>query len=207
LRQSLTQHLEAATAVAGTRHDHPAIDRDAPLIFDRRDKPGGIRVTRMGGDGKAEFRWTDRRQLIPIGSGVLRPEDAIVVLAPDDFRACGTARQKMDVQVVLDICAAKARQLCANVVQLRSAVEAIARRKSATLAQLAIAWPMAQGARAGFFIAPIPGAKSRKHIEENVRAADIVFTADDFEEIDRMVPHGAASGTRYPTGQMHRLNR
>jgi aryl-alcohol dehydrogenase-like predicted oxidoreductase len=91
--------------------------------------------------------------------------------------------------------------------QLRSAVEAIARRKSATLAQLAIAWPMAQGARAGVFIAPIPGAKSRKHIEENVRAADIVFNADDFEEIDRMVPHGAASGTRYPTGQMHPLNR
>jgi len=91
--------------------------------------------------------------------------------------------------------------------QLRSAVEAVARRKSATLAQLAIAWPMAQGARAGVFIAPIPGAKSRKHIEENVRAADIVLTADDLEEIDRIVPHGAASGTRYPTGQMHRLNR
>jgi aryl-alcohol dehydrogenase-like predicted oxidoreductase len=95
----------------------------------------------------------------------------------------------------------------AHNLQLRSAVEAIARRKNATLAQLAIAWPMAQGARAGVFIAPIPGAKSRKHIEENVRAADIAFTADDFEEIDRMVPHGAASGTRYPTGQMHRLNR
>src|SRR6266849_4625423 len=93
LRQSLTQHLEAATAVAGTRHDHFAVDWDAPLIFDRRDKPGGIGVTRMGGDGKAEFRWTDRRQLIPISSGVLRPEDAIVVLAPDDFRACGAVRQ------------------------------------------------------------------------------------------------------------------
>src|SRR6267378_7288063 len=55
LRQSLTEHLEAATAVAGTRHDHFAVDRDAPLIFDRRDKPGGIRVTRMGGDGKPNF--------------------------------------------------------------------------------------------------------------------------------------------------------
>jgi aryl-alcohol dehydrogenase-like predicted oxidoreductase len=91
--------------------------------------------------------------------------------------------------------------------QLRSAVEAVARRKNATLAQLAIAWPIARGARAGVFIAPIPGAKSRKHIEENVRAADIVLSADDLEEIDRIVPQGAASGTRYPTGQMHRLNR
>jgi diketogulonate reductase-like aldo/keto reductase len=72
--------------------------------------------------------------------------------------------------------------------------------------QLSIAWPIAQGKRAGVFIAPIPGAKSRKHIEENVRAAGIVLTADDLAEIDRIVPPGAASGTRYPIGQMHRLN-
>jgi aryl-alcohol dehydrogenase-like predicted oxidoreductase len=65
---------------------------------------------------------------------------------------------------------------------------------------------MAQGSRAGAFIVPIPGAKSRKHLEENGRAADIVLTADDLAEIDRIVPPGAASGTRYPIGQMHRLN-
>jgi len=90
--------------------------------------------------------------------------------------------------------------------RLRSALEAIVRRKNATLTQLSIAWPMAQGWRAGAFIVPIPGAKSRKHLEENVRAADIVLTADDLAEIDRIVPPGAASGTRYPIGQMHRLN-
>jgi aryl-alcohol dehydrogenase-like predicted oxidoreductase len=89
---------------------------------------------------------------------------------------------------------------------LRAALEAIARRKNATLAQLAIAWPMARGRRAGVFIVPIPGAKSRRHLAENVRAADIALTADDLAEIDRIVPPGAASGTRYPTGQMHRLN-
>jgi aryl-alcohol dehydrogenase-like predicted oxidoreductase len=93
-----------------------------------------------------------------------------------------------------------------NNFRLRSELEAVARRKNATLAQLAIAWPMAQGSRAGAFTAPIPGAKSRKHLEENVRAADIVLTADDLAEIDRIVPHGAASGTRYPIGQMHRVN-
>jgi len=90
--------------------------------------------------------------------------------------------------------------------RLRSALEAIARRKNATLAQLAIAWPMAQGSRSEAFIVPIPGAKSRKHLEENVRSADIVLTAGDLAEIDRIVPPGAASGTRYPIGQMHRLN-
>jgi diketogulonate reductase-like aldo/keto reductase len=66
---------------------------------------------------------------------------------------------------------------------------------NATLAQLSIAWPIAQGSRAGAVIIPIPGAKSRKHLEENVRAADIVLTADDLAEIDRIVPPGAASGT------------
>jgi aryl-alcohol dehydrogenase-like predicted oxidoreductase len=89
---------------------------------------------------------------------------------------------------------------------LRSALAAIARRKNATLAQLAIAWPMVRGARAGTFILPIPGAKSRKHLEENVHAADLVLTADDVAEIDHIVPPDAASGTRYPPGQMHRVN-
>src|SRR5580693_7953168 len=50
LRQAVLQHLEAAAAVTGARDDHLAIDRDPPLVFDRGDKPGGIRVTRMGGD-------------------------------------------------------------------------------------------------------------------------------------------------------------
>ena len=37
---------------------------------------------------------------------------------------------------------------------LRFALEAIARRKNATLAQLSIAWPMAQGKRAGVLHRP-----------------------------------------------------
>src|ERR1700736_4148174 len=76
--------------------------------------------------------------------------------------------------------------------RLRSALEAIARRKNATLAQLSIGWPMAQGKRAGVFIVPIPGAKSRRHIEENVRAA-IVLTGEDLADIDPIVPPGAVS--------------
>jgi aryl-alcohol dehydrogenase-like predicted oxidoreductase len=90
--------------------------------------------------------------------------------------------------------------------QLRTALEALAHRKNATLAQLAIAWTMAQGARFSTFIVPIPGAKSRNHLEENIRAAEIVLTAEDVAEVDRIVPPGAAAGTRYPAGQMHRLN-
>jgi aryl-alcohol dehydrogenase-like predicted oxidoreductase len=90
--------------------------------------------------------------------------------------------------------------------RLRAALEALAHRKNATLVQLAIAWTMAKGESSGTFVVPIPGAKSRKHLEENVGAAAIALTADDLAEIDRIVPPGAAAGTRYPAGQMHRLN-
>jgi aryl-alcohol dehydrogenase-like predicted oxidoreductase len=127
-----------------------------------------------------------------LGRGMLSGQiPQVEAMAADDIRAQLPRFQSSNVEQNL---------------RLRSALEAIAHRKNATLAQLAIAWPMAQGPRAGAFVIPIPGAKSRKHLEENVRAAEIVLTAEDLAEIDRIVPPGAASGTRYPTGQMHRLN-
>jgi aryl-alcohol dehydrogenase-like predicted oxidoreductase len=116
---------------------------------------------------------------------------------------------KMEEMAAEDIRARLPRFQSANVennLKLRSALEDFPRAKNATLAQLAVAWPMAQGARAGIFIVPIPGAKSRKHLDENVRAVDMTLTADELAEIDRTIPPGAASGTRYPSGQMHRLN-
>jgi aryl-alcohol dehydrogenase-like predicted oxidoreductase len=82
----------------------------------------------------------------------------------------------------------------------------MARRKGASLAQLAIAWTMAMGKRAGAFVVPIPGAKSRAHLEENIGAAAIELTEDDLAAIDRIAPPGAASGTRYRESQMHRIN-
>ncbi len=127
-----------------------------------------------------------------LGRGMLSAQlPKVEEMAPDDIRAELPRFHSINLEKNL---------------QVRSALEAIARRKNATLAQLSIAWPMAQGKRAGVLIIPVPGAKSRKHLEENVRATDIVLTAEDFVEIDRIVPPGAASGTRYPIGQMHRLN-
>jgi aryl-alcohol dehydrogenase-like predicted oxidoreductase len=117
--------------------------------------------------------------------------------------------RKLEEMKADDIRADLPRFHSANVeknLELRRALDATARRKNATLTQLSIAWPMAQGLREGAFIVPIPGAKSRKHLEENVHAAEIVLTAEDLAEIDRIVPPGAASGTRYPIGQMHRVN-
>jgi aryl-alcohol dehydrogenase-like predicted oxidoreductase len=89
---------------------------------------------------------------------------------------------------------------------LRAALDALARRKNASLAQLAIAWTMVMGKRAGAFVVPIPGAKSRAHLEENIGAASLTLSDEDLAEIDRIAPTGAASGTRYPERQMHRIN-
>jgi aryl-alcohol dehydrogenase-like predicted oxidoreductase len=128
-----------------------------------------------------------------LGRGMLSAQvPKVEELAPDDIRAQLPRFHSTNLEKNL---------------RLRTTLEAIARGKNATLAQLSIAWPMAQGSRLGAFIVPIPGAKSRKHLEENVRAADIVLTVDDLAEIDRIVPPGTASGARYPMGQMHRLNR
>lgn len=90
--------------------------------------------------------------------------------------------------------------------KLRVVLEGIASRRNITLAQLAITWPIAQGERMGVHVVPIPGAKSRKHLNENVVAAGVQLTDSELAEIDATVPFGAAAGTRYPTGQMHRLN-
>ena len=122
-----------------------------------------------------------------LSAGIPKVEE----MAPDDIRVQLPRFQSANFERNLRLC---------------SALEAIARQKKAALAQLSIAWPIAQGLRAGVFIVPIPGAKSRKHLEENVRAADIVLTVDDLAEIDRILPPGAASGPRYPIGQMNRLN-
>ena len=86
--------------------------------------------------------------------------------------------------------------------QLLAQLEDLAREKSATLAQLALAWLMAQGND----IIPIPGAKSRNHLEENVKAIDIKLTADDLARLDKIMHTGAAAGMRLTEEQLSRVN-
>ena len=81
-------------------------------------------------------------------------------------------------------------------------LEDLAKDKSATLAQLALAWLMAQGKD----IIPIPGAKSRKHLEENFRAIEIELTPEDLARLDEIMPPGAASGMRLTSEQISRVN-
>ena len=86
--------------------------------------------------------------------------------------------------------------------QLLTQLEDIANGKSATLAQLALAWLMAQGND----IIPIPGAKSRNHLEENVKAIDIKLTPEDLARLNAIMPPGAAAGRRLNDEQLSRVN-
>jgi aryl-alcohol dehydrogenase-like predicted oxidoreductase len=73
----------------------------------------------------------------------------------------------------------------------------LAEGRGITVAQLALAWLLAQGDD----VVPIPGTRNRARLEENVAAADVELTADDLTAIDAIVPEGAA-GSRYPEAMM-----
>ncbi len=77
-------------------------------------------------------------------------------------------------------------------------VEAFARAKGCTPAQLTLAWLLAQGED----VVAIPGTRHLARLEENLGAAGLSLSADEVAAISAAVPVGAASGTRYPAGAM-----
>jgi aryl-alcohol dehydrogenase-like predicted oxidoreductase len=81
-------------------------------------------------------------------------------------------------------------------------IERLAEEKKCTSSQLALAWVLAQGRD----IAPIPGTTSQKHLEENLFALDITFTAEELARIDEIAPKGVAAGDRYPEMAMKAVN-
>jgi len=82
-------------------------------------------------------------------------------------------------------------------------VKAIAKQKSCTPAQLALAWVLAQGEH----LIPIPGTRRIKNLEENLDALNVPLHADDLAAIEAVFPVKAASGARYPEAMMAALNR
>jgi aryl-alcohol dehydrogenase-like predicted oxidoreductase len=70
----------------------------------------------------------------------------------------------------------------------------IAGEKSATPAQVALAWILAQRT----WIVPIPGTTKLARFEENIAAADLVLTAADLTEIADAMSQIAVEGERYP---------
>jgi len=80
-------------------------------------------------------------------------------------------------------------------------LDAMARAKNCTTAQLALAWILAKGED----LVPIPGTKRQTYLEENVAAASIALTSAEVAALDEAFPIGAAAGTRYPPESMKLL--
>jgi aryl-alcohol dehydrogenase-like predicted oxidoreductase len=75
------------------------------------------------------------------------------------------------------------------------AVRAVAEAKGVAPAQVALAWVYAQQERLGVPVAPIPGTKRVKWLEQNVAVLDVTLSADELSVLD---PLGAqVTGARY----------
>ncbi|MGI9100967.1 MAG: aldo/keto reductase [Terriglobales bacterium] len=123
----------------------------------------------------------------PLGRGFLtgqikRPQDI-----PKDYRRNMPRLQEENLRKNLE---------------LAERVEQLAKEKSCTAAQLALAWLLAQGE----FIVPIPGTKRQKYLEQNAQAVNLNLTPDDLARINQALPRGTAAGERYPEQAMRRVN-
>ena len=105
----------------------------------------------------------------PLGRGFLTATVDTGSFAADDFRAqnprftgsAGDANQR-----------------------IAAAVAAVAERKGATAAQVALAWVHGRSAALGVPVVPIPGTKRRKWLEQNVGALDVRLDDADLAELD-----------------------
>jgi len=116
----------------------------------------------------------------PLGKGFLTGAvDAATTFASTDFRN------------VLPRFTPEARRANQEMVDL---LAAIAARKQATPAQIALAWLLAQKP----WIVPIPGTTKLHRLEENLAAATVALSADELREIETAAGKIALQGDRYP---------
>ncbi|GKT63515.1 pyridoxal reductase [Colletotrichum tofieldiae] len=84
-------------------------------------------------------------------------------------------------------------------VKLAKQVEALAKKKGVTPAQLAIGWTVALSRRPGMpVIIPIPGATTAERVNENAKLVDL--TNEEMAEIDATLAKFEVVGGRYPDG-------
>ena len=82
-------------------------------------------------------------------------------------------------------------------------VKAIADRKNATPAQVALAWLLAIKP----WIVPIPGTTKLHRLDENLGAATVNLTAADLDEIEAQFANIAVEGERYPKAMAAMVGR
>jgi aryl-alcohol dehydrogenase-like predicted oxidoreductase len=116
----------------------------------------------------------------PIGRGFLTGQYASIDhLAEDDFRRYQPRFQGDNLEANLRL-----------VERLRELADEIGHSP----VQIALAWLLHQGED----LAPIPGTKRVRYLEENAAAADIELADEQLAALDEAMPVGAAAGDRYP---------
>jgi len=125
----------------------------------------------------------------PLGKGFLTGAiDANTTFAENDFRN------------VVPRFSEENRKANAGLVDL---LGRIATDKSATRAQIALAWLLARKP----WIVPIPGTTKLHRLDENVGAAEVVLTADDLAAIEAALQQIRIVGERYPAHLQQRVDR
>jgi len=125
----------------------------------------------------------------PLGKGFLTGAiDANTQFDKSDFRNIVprfTAENRAANQALVDVLAA------------------IAQKKQATTAQLALAWLLARKP----WIVPIPGTTKLHRLEENLHGADITLTPEDLQTIEQAAAGVTVQGARYPQQMQQMVNR
>ncbi len=122
----------------------------------------------------------------PLGRGFLSGEiRSLDDLDPDDFRRHSPRFSGENFEKNLAVV---------------DAVKALADEKEVTPSQLALAWVLARGEH----VAPIPGTKRVRYLEENAAAAAVTLSPEDLERIAAALPEPA--GDRYDAGGMRTIN-
>jgi aryl-alcohol dehydrogenase-like predicted oxidoreductase len=128
----------------------------------------------------------------PLGRGMLTGAISRDTLEAGDSRAVGRFPRF------------QGEALDANLALVERITE-IAGRKGCTPGQLALAWVLAQGPRRGVGVAPIPGTKRVRYLEENVAALDVALDDEDLAALEQAIPRDAVVGDRY--ADMSSVNR
>jgi aryl-alcohol dehydrogenase-like predicted oxidoreductase len=111
-----------------------------------------------------------------------------------------TTFDKTDFRNVVPRFTAEARKANQAIVDL---LQQIAARKKATPAQVALAWLLAQKP----WIVPIPGTTKLRRLEENLGAAQLELSAEEFNSITQAASDIKIEGARYPAQLQQMVGR
>ena len=174
---------EAAPATIRKAHEtHPITAVQTELSLWSRDSESEVLPTvRELGIGYVAYS--------PLGRGFLTGQ----ITSPDDFPEDDFRKFHPRFQ---------GENFAKNISLVRE-VEAMAKEKGCTTAQLALAWVLAQGED----IVPIPGTKRVRYLDENIGALEVRLSGEDLRRLDEILPPGAAAGQRYHERGMETVNR